>query len=256
MNDSIFKISRFVSFFRWMAAVSTKKWIKILASITLATFLFTIIISPSKPLADNSIYEAIFLIGSGIIASMILSDINNPTIRQQFIAIPASWTEKYYTVLLLVILRTVGLLLALCFADLFKAVIQCLQGYEFSMAIVVFDDSIIDTNIYYYALEIFWLFNIICGLLIRKYPFPFGLGFGGLITIPSITIALKKLQNCINTDTDWEFKSLLLTEYPFIGGFITGLMIVIIFTLAGISAGIWFNRIQLSSQFHQGFVKQ
>ncbi|MBQ3619593.1 MAG: hypothetical protein II939_15720 [Bacteroidales bacterium] len=77
MNTNKFNFSRFASFFRWFASISMGKWIKILVTITLGTFLFTLIVSPKQPLADNSIYEAIFIIGAGVIASMALSDITN-----------------------------------------------------------------------------------------------------------------------------------------------------------------------------------
>ena len=168
MNTNKFSFSRFASFFRWFANISMGKWIKILITITLGTFLFTIIVNPKQPLADNSIYEAIFIIGAGVIASMALSDINKPTIRQQFISIPANAAEKYYTILLMVTIRTVGLLLALCVADFFKTLIQYFQGGDFKMAIGVFDETIISMISYFGLVLMFWIFNFMSAITVRK----------------------------------------------------------------------------------------
>ncbi len=239
-------IKRFASFFKWFANISMKKWIKILVSISLGTFIFVMIISPGKPLADNSIYEAIFLIGAGAIASMVLSDINKPTIRQQFISIPATRFEKYYTVLSITIIRTIGLLLALCIADFFKTIIQCFQGEDFKMAIAVFDETNIGEITYFGSFTTFYVINYICGLTLRKHPYIFGILFGGIFSMTAILYAIKKLQNVMNIAKDFEYNSVSITT-PFVVGFYTGLLLMIMFVFAS----IWFNDIQLSSKFQQ-----
>ncbi|MDD6001015.1 MAG: hypothetical protein PUC50_02350 [Bacteroidales bacterium] len=251
MNTNDFSTKRFASFFKWFANISMKKWIKILVSISLGTFIFVMIISPGKPLADNSIYEAIFLIGAGVIASMVLSDINKPTIRQQFISIPATRFEKYYTVLSITIIRTIGLLLALCIADFFKTMIQCFQGEEFKMAIAVFDETMISTTLYFAGVVLYWSLNYISGITVRKYPFLYGFVIGGYFFGTVIVMAVKKLQQGINVDTEWNVKTLFF-EYPVITIVIASIMLYGILLFGGY--GI--NKIQLSSKFNQNFVKQ
>lgn len=250
MNTNNFSFSRFASFFNWYENISMKKWIKILSAITLGTFIFVTIISPRQPLADNSIYEAIFLIGAGVIASMVLSDIKNPTIRQQFISIPASRMEKYYVVLTCVIIRTIGLLLGLCLADFGKSIIQCFQGEDFKMAIAVFDTTTISTSLYFALVVLFWAFNFISGLTVRKFPFLYGVCLGGFFLGTAIAIAIKKFQNSINVDTNWHYSN-IITENPAITIVFASVMLWAIL----IFGGYGFNRIQLSSKFYQNFVK-
>ncbi len=248
-NDFI-SIKRFASFFKWFANISMKKWIKILVSISLGTFIFVMIISPGKPLADNSIYEAIFLIGAGVIASMALSDINKPTIRQQFISIPATRFEKYYTVLSITIIRTIGLLLALCIADFFKTIIQCFQGENFKMAIAVFDETIISTTVYFAIVVIIWAFNYAGGINVKKYPIFYGFIFGGTFIGPAIIIAIKKFQNSINIASDGIGRSMLI-DYPAFSIVTASIFLFCIFVVGGYG----FNKLQLSSKFYQNNVK-
>ena len=250
MNTNKFSFSRFASFFRWFANISMGKWIKILITITLGTFLFTIIVNPKQPLADNSIYEAIFIIGAGVIASMALSDINKPTIRQQFISIPANAAEKYYTILLMVTIRTVGLLLALCVADFFKTLIQYFQGGDFKMAIGVFDETIISMISYFGLVLMFWIFNFMSAITVRKYPILYGFCIGGVFTGTTIAVAIKKFQKSINVDADWIYNNGIF-ENPLISIVFGGTFLVLLLTI-----GVYgFNKIQLSSNYYQTFHK-
>lgn len=250
MNTNKFNISRFASFFRWFASISMGKWIKIWITITLGTFLFTLIVSPKQPLANNSIYEAIFIIGAGVIASMALSDINKPTIRQQFISIPANAAEKYYTILLMVTIRTLGLLLALCVADFFKTLIVYHQGGDFKMAIAVFNETIISTISYIGLLLIFWVFNFLSAMTVRKYPMLYGFCIGGIFSGTTIALAIKQFQNSINVDSNWN-NNTFLTENPAVIIVIASILALCIF-FGGVFG---FNKIQLSSNYYQTFHK-
>ncbi|MBQ3619594.1 MAG: hypothetical protein II939_15725 [Bacteroidales bacterium] len=150
----------------------------------------------------------------------------------------------------MVTIRTLGLLLALCVADFFKTLIVYHQGGDFKMAIAVFNETIISTISYIGILLIFWVFNFLSAMTVRKYPILYGFCIGGAFTGTTIALAIKKFQKSINVDADWIYNNGIF-ENPLISIVFGGTFLVLLLTI-----GVYgFNKIQLSSKYYQTFRK-
>lgn len=241
MNTNKFSFSRFASFFRWFAAVGTKTTIKITAGLMIGTLVIVSVVSWNNPINNNSIYEAIFLVTAGIIASMALSDVNENGTRQQFLSIPATNLEKYLAVLSISIVRTMLALIALCIADVIRAVID-LKSNDFYMVITNFSDTIVNPHNYLSILLIYWWLNYLLGIGIRKYTFIYGCIIGWSIVSGIIKMISAVLYNNQEIMTE---KDLFIDAPPLWG------ILIMVGIIVSISYVIFFRSIKLHTQFYQ-----
>lgn len=166
MNPNKFSFSRFASFFRWYAAIGTKTTIKIATITALGSMVLALVMYWNQIPKDNGIYQAIFFVASCIVWSMILSDVEKNTIRQQFLAIPATNLEKYLSVITLVIIRTICIIIALYLVDVIRATIQYTQINGFKLIINTSSNNIVNYLSFYI---LFCSLGLVYGLLARKY---------------------------------------------------------------------------------------
>ena len=118
------------------------------------------------------------------------------------------------------------------------------------MAIGVFDETIISMISYFGLVLMFWIFNFMSAITVRKYPILYGFCIGGVFTGTTIALAIKKFQKSINVDADWIYNNGIF-ENPLISIVFGGTFLVLLLTI-----GVYgFNKIQLSSNYYQTFHK-
>ncbi|MBP5501881.1 MAG: hypothetical protein J6Y24_03730 [Bacteroidales bacterium] len=244
MNINKFSFSRFASFFQWYAAVNTKSIVKFSAATVFGTFLAVLILNWYAIPTDNSIYQAIFLVMSGVASSMVLSEIDKQPIRQQFLLIPASRLEKYISILFVVIIRIITILLALYLADFMRAAFQFLKFKEFTMVIHSFNNTIIPQ--YPSLLILFCLFNLTAGMSVRKYAFLYGSFVGLVIFLPALKFVITAIRHNVTGEGDINIYTGQEFNWPIIG--------VVIFSVLALVFNYFsiFKRIQKDSSFFHG----
>lgn len=243
MNPNKFSFSRFASFFRWYAVINKKSIIKISAGTALGAFLGILILNWYSIPADNTIYQAILLVMSGVASSMVFSEIDKQPIRQQFLSIPASRLEKYISTLLVVIIRIVGVILALYIADFMRAALQFLKFKEFTMVIHNFNDTVIPQ--YPSLIIIFCFFNLTAGMSVRKYAFLYGSMLGIAVYMPSLKFVITAIRHSVTGEGEINIYGTNF-NWPILVAVIF-LILALVFNYFSI-----FKRIQKESSFFQG----
>ncbi|MBO4372255.1 MAG: hypothetical protein J5826_04920 [Bacteroidales bacterium] len=232
MKNIKFSFKRFASFFNWYATVNSKKTAKIYLGIALAALVLVLVTFWNNPPADNSIYKAIFLVTAGVVASMCLADINKPTVRQQFLSMPASNLEKYLAVVSLTAARTSYIILALWLVESLRSLIQ-------GSPMIITANTDINMAQYTSVLMFYWSINILLGVNIRKYPFVYGCIAGAPFAIAAFGYAFKLFRSDVG-DTPYVY----ITHMP--------LIVAIIVLVAALVVGYFhFKRITLHSIFSQ-----
>ena len=244
MNPNKFSFSRFASFFRWFAMVNKKSIIKISTGTALGAFLGILILNWYTIPADNTIYQAIFLVMSGVATSMVLSEIDKQNIRQQFLLIPASRLEKYLSILLVVIIRIAGVIFALYLADFMRAAFQFIKFKEFTMVIHNFNDTVIPQ--YPSLIIIFCLFNLTAGMTVRKYALLYGFFLGVVVFLPTFKFVITAIRHSVTGEGEINVYTGTNFNWPILAAVIFTIFVLVFnyFTI--------FKRIQKDASFFQG----
>ena len=221
MNTNKFSFNRFANFLRWFATASFKDTLMMTAIVAAVAIASGLLLTWTHFDTDGRIFALILFVAGGVVSSLCLSSIDKQTVRQQFISIPATHFEKFLAVIALTTIRLIVVYGIIVVADgIWAQPPNCI--------------TFLDT----FTLFFYWVFNILAGMAIRKFPYLYGLLIGGGFSFSMIR-SIKALLG--NGDTL---------------GFATdsiGLKIIVSILIIGALVGSYFcfKRIRLHTFFNQ-----
>ena len=120
-----FSFTRFKNVFRWYAEANMRYSLMWVVGTLLCAIFLGILMRWDNNTKFDIMYGVLFVVESAILSSRFLSILDDSKIRQQYLSIPASYAEKYFAAIALLVVKIICVGITVFIGDVLSTLLRC-----------------------------------------------------------------------------------------------------------------------------------